>query len=61
MNGKKKVCPLMGAGPLGVDTDCKEGRCAWWDGCGCAMLGLAVSFGWLNNNGITTWVEKEDT
>ena len=27
----RKICPLLGSGPVEINTDCKEDRCAWWD------------------------------
>ncbi len=52
---EQKICPLLGAGPLGINTNCKESRCAWWTGQECAMITLALSVEELNNSGIVTY------
>lgn len=40
-----KICPILGAGPLEVNTNCKGERCAWYiEGQHrCAMAVLAES------------------
>ena len=51
-----KICPLLGTGPLGVNTNCKGDHCAWWEeewGC-CALVSLAQSLNSLERDGITT-------
>lgn len=42
---EQRICPLLGVGPLGVNTNCKGDRCAWWDTlyCRCALLTLVSS------------------
>lgn len=39
----RKICPILGAGPLEIDSDCKEDRCAWWDedSCTCYFCTIA--------------------
>lgn len=27
---ENKICPLLSSGPIGINTDCKGERCAWW-------------------------------
>lgn len=49
---EQKTCPLLGAGPLGVNTNCKGDRCAWWTGAECAMLCVAEALGSLDTSGI---------
>lgn len=50
---EQKICPLLGAGPLGVNTNCKCDRCAWWDGDCCAVLSMAIHLEGLDVDGIT--------
>lgn len=38
-----KICPILGAGPLEVNTNCKGERCAWFvRGC-CVLVDIADS------------------
>lgn len=54
---EKKVCPLLGAGPLGVNTNCKGNRCAWWEEeqGRCALVSIAQSLNSLDRDGIGTY------
>lgn len=41
---KNKICPILGAGPLEINTDCKRESCAWFTSSKCcALLLLAES------------------
>lgn len=58
---EQKICPLLGAGPLGINTNCKEGCCAWWDEEDCAIITIAQSLQGLDRGGIVTYpIERKE-
>lgn len=38
-----KICPILGAGPLEVNTNCKGECCAWYIRGRCALVDIADS------------------
>ena len=50
-----KICPLMGAGPLGINTNCKGDHCAWAYGGTFALVSIARSLDSLDTGGVTTY------
>lgn len=62
-------CPLLGTGPLGINTNCKKDRCAWFhleyhqdgdytDG-KCALLRIADALCRMSNSQTFGNLEKE--
>lgn len=54
-----KICPVLASGPLEINTNCKEERCAWWTGCECAMLCVAETLGDMETTGIIVHEEAD--
>ena len=53
---EQKICSLLGTGPLGVNTNCKGSRCAWWDEerSLCSLVSIAQSLNGMDRGGIAT-------
>lgn len=51
-----KICPIMAAGPIEINTNCKENRYAWYDREErvCAVLTIAFTLDNMDSEGITT-------
>lgn len=52
---EQKSCPLLGASPLGENTNCRGEHCAWACDGGCAINVIARSLDELNRLGITVY------
>lgn len=49
MPDNTKICPLLGAGPIEIDSTCKGDRCAWWNVDRCAVIDIAQHIEELGN------------
>ena len=61
---KNKICPVLGAGPLEVNTNCKGECCAWWTSrkcCALLMLAEAADGAADHLEEISLSVSKEET
>lgn len=37
----QKICPILGAGPVEINTNCKQERCSWYRNGGCILAEVA--------------------